>query len=356
MANSMFLTKMCVPLTKEHRLMEDIVTSNSWAKPIKVYGYDDSVEFFGGQAYEADTNCVAEHNMGAIPSSGFNNLAWHSNRPPIEAGELKQPPNPHSGEEYDPEKTYVTFIVGDGDNLEILRGRNLSWLLGRQRRCSGTGSKCFPLVWSFSPQAVRVMPEFARHAYSVAAATGADFFNLPASGDMYSYPSTMNEPSRSNYIETMEVDWEIMGSTTSVHWEWFYSWLHTVDRYFSRFGGKGPRGFFLTTVPYLFPMPIFFGRDEDFKVVGPEDNVVLFKSNEWKGVTGKSHEATAREMAAKLNKREKGGLTHLYMTSDGNNALDSFYLLAEQLDEHVMIVNDETLVDLALQKHKRTSK
>ena len=103
-------------------------------------------------------------------------------------------------------------------------------------------------------------------------------------------------------------------------------------------------------------MPAFFGRDEDFKVVGDEKNVVLFKSNEWRGVTGKSHEATVREMAAELNKRKKGGLTHLYMTSDGDNALDSFYLLADQLEDHVVIVNDETLVDLALQKHNLGNK
>ena len=103
-------------------------------------------------------------------------------RPAIEAGELKQPPNPHLGLKYDATKTYITFIVGDGDNLEILRGRNLSWLLGRQRRCES--STCFPLVWSFSPQAIRVMPEFARHAYGVAAATGSDFFNLPGEHSM----------------------------------------------------------------------------------------------------------------------------------------------------------------------------
>ena len=51
---------------------------------------------------------------------------------------------------------------------------------------------------------------------------------------MYSYPSTMDALSRSNYIKTMEEDWEVMASTTSVHWEWFYSWLQSVDRYFSR--------------------------------------------------------------------------------------------------------------------------
>ncbi|GMH88571.1 hypothetical protein TrST_g11200 [Triparma strigata] len=347
-----FMVKNCVPLTKEHALMEEMVNNNPWPSPIPVYGYDDSIQFFGGQAYEAETNCVAEHNLGQIASSGTANLAWHGNRDPLTEN-MKQPENLHDGLEYDPEKNYVTFVVGDGDNLNVLVGRNLPWILARQKKCGGSKrGTCYPLLWTFSARALDLLPDLSRYFYDFAANTGSDYFMLPPSGDLYSYPSTMNDESKEAYIETMEADWERMGGSTSVHWEWFYSWLSSIDNYFSLFGGKGARGFFLTTVPYMFPMPAFFKRGEDFKVVGDAENVVLFRSNEWRGTQGHPHENkwTPEQLAEKLM-GEKGAVTHLYLTSDGNNAPDAFDQLFDLLDDSVVVVNDEALVNLALQKH-----
>ncbi|GMH49424.1 hypothetical protein TL16_g00512 [Triparma laevis f. inornata] len=348
-----FMTENCVPHTKEHALMEEMVNSNPWPTPIPVYGYDDSIQFFGGQAYEAETNCVAEHNLGQIASSGTANLAWHGNRKPLEE-KLQQPDNLHDGLVYDPEKTYVTFVVGDGDNLNVMIGRNLPWVLARQKKCGGMKrGTCYPLVWTLSARALDLLPDLSRYFYDFAANTGSDYFMLPPSGDLYSYPSTMNEESKISYIETMEDDWERMGGSTSVHWEWFYSWLSSVDNYFSRFGGKGARGFFLTTVPYMFPMPLFFKHGEDFKVVGEEENVVLFRSNEWRGTQGQKHQNkwTPEQLAEDL-KEKKGWVTHLYLTSDGNNAPDAFDQLFELLGDEIVVVNDETLVGLALQKDR----
>ena len=44
----------CVPKTLEHKLFNRIVTENNWKKPVKVYGYEDSVPVFGGDVFEAE--------------------------------------------------------------------------------------------------------------------------------------------------------------------------------------------------------------------------------------------------------------------------------------------------------------
>ena len=42
--------------------------TTSWSKPIAVYGYNDAVDIFGGWVFEAETNCIPEHNMGQVVS------------------------------------------------------------------------------------------------------------------------------------------------------------------------------------------------------------------------------------------------------------------------------------------------
>ena len=144
-------------------------------------------------------------------------------------------------------------------------------------------------------------------------------------------------------------DFELMGSRATIHWEWFYSWISSVDKYFSRFGSKGPVGFFLTTVPYMFPMPLFF-QSEDYKIVGEQNNVVLFKSNEWRGTGGGRSCDSVADMADKVNKLAGGSILHIYGTSDGGFNVDDFQKLAELLDERVHIVNAETLIEMVMQK------
>ena len=41
-----------------------------WEKPIAVFGYNDAIDLFGGWLFEAETNCIEEHNMGQVASSG----------------------------------------------------------------------------------------------------------------------------------------------------------------------------------------------------------------------------------------------------------------------------------------------
>ena len=50
------------------RMMSDSETL--WEKPIAVFGYNDAIDLFGGWLFEAETNCIEEHNMGQVASSG----------------------------------------------------------------------------------------------------------------------------------------------------------------------------------------------------------------------------------------------------------------------------------------------
>ena len=46
-------------------------TETLWEKPIAVFGYNDAIDLFGGWLFEAETNCIEEHNMGQVASSGI---------------------------------------------------------------------------------------------------------------------------------------------------------------------------------------------------------------------------------------------------------------------------------------------
>ena len=58
--------------------------------------------------------------MGQIASNGCANLAYYSRRPSV-TEPLVQNPEP-STEPYNESKTYITFIIGDGDNVNFIKG------------------------------------------------------------------------------------------------------------------------------------------------------------------------------------------------------------------------------------------
>lgn len=74
---SFFLVWGCIPYTDEHELTERIVNENNWARPITVYGYDDTWGVMG-DLFEAETTCVKERNMGQVASIGVSNLGFFS--------------------------------------------------------------------------------------------------------------------------------------------------------------------------------------------------------------------------------------------------------------------------------------
>ena len=53
-------------------------------------------------------------------------------------------------------------------------------------------------------------------------------------------------------------------------------------------------------------------------------------------------------MAAEIGSYPRGGAAHLYVTSDGGANLDLLYSMVSQLPPHVRVVDQETLVAMAL--------
>jgi hypothetical protein len=114
-----FMLHQCEDGHPEHALMERIVAQNPWARPITVLGYNSAKLQPGGfNGYEADTNCVSSHNLGAVVSSKVNNLAYYSRKPPITTPLLQNDRQPL----FNASKTYLSLIIGDGDSLSKVKG------------------------------------------------------------------------------------------------------------------------------------------------------------------------------------------------------------------------------------------
>ena len=84
-------------------------------------------------------------------SDGLNNLSFFSRQPAITSA-LPQIIEP--GRTYNPDKTYVAVIIGDGDNIGMVKESRFDWMISRMERCASNldnPKECFPLVWSISP-------------------------------------------------------------------------------------------------------------------------------------------------------------------------------------------------------------
>ena len=136
------------------------------------------------------------------------------------------------------------------------------------------------------------------------------------------------------------------------------------------------RGLFATNVPYPLPVAAFGG--ELYLVLGGNgdggesggagggdggqsgdrvggqsgDRVVLFRPHEWRGGEGDGGNRSAARLAHEIGRQRRGSVGHVYVTSDGGADLDLIYDLVQLLPPHVELVDDQTLVELALQRDK----
>ena len=107
-----------------------------------------------------------------MASSGINNFSFFNRKPPIEDGEelldylgaLKQTRQDVAEGKlvYDPTKTYMTFIVGDGDNIAFMKGGRRGWMKERVESCAPTEQCAFPLAFSMSPHLPYLAPDWLR--------------------------------------------------------------------------------------------------------------------------------------------------------------------------------------------------
>lgn len=315
---ALFLLQGCIPGMPAHRLFEKIVTENRWVRPIAVYGYDDTWSV-GADAFEAETDCVKQHNLGAVASPNVNNLGYYSRSAPIveplaqAARPAETEAQPQSPPKYDPNTTYVSIVIGDGDNIGMVLRERHCWMLERARRCgvevdnvtfpcygervdSGHGmawratrqassrraptgaagrvpsrdDDCFPLAWSISPHLLYLAPDVLRWFYSMGRATKRDWFVLPPSGHLYAYPTMMHDADQAAFVRATERDALLMSTSATVAWEFFGTWPAALSHYFPRYVAKQTvRGFFATNVPFMLPV-LPFGLNRQYLLVGAD--------------------------------------------------------------------------------------
>jgi hypothetical protein len=213
---------------------------------------------------------------------------------------------------------------------------------------------CFPLTWTISPHALHLAPDWINWFYTQSYQTGSDYFMLPPTGDLYSYPSEMPQDVLTNYIHNTEHDSYLLNTSSTTEWEWFGHWKTAENYYFPQYEpNQIVKGIFTVNVPFNLPIPTIFEPGKSHKLVTP--HVVAFKPREWRGtvfpdIPFSHHNYLTPEQQAKvLNNLPKGSLTWIYVTSDGGANLQMLYDLIPFLDEHVHITDPETLVHLAFQ-------
>lgn len=347
-----FLVNGCSDGDPESALLHDIVNHGGWATPLGVYGYNNSW-LVQGFLHEAQTRCLDSRNMGAIPTETGNLSFFSTRRPPIEEpGVLRQ--NELEDVEYDPTKTYVAFIVGDGDNVRFIMTTRNQWLRQRLGDCALPDSPCAPITWSISPQLPDLAPDVLEWYYTLSQETGSDYFTLPPSGALYAYPSSLAAADQDRFVAATEDAARLLDLGSTVHWDWFETWEDAEQRLLPKYAGGPVRGIYPVNVPYLFDAFPGWPADRFFHVLtGAEGGeVVVFRPRQWRGIHDDSDPFfhSPQAMAEELVGYPPGTVAGVYMTSDGGlNLENSFLALARLLPEDVVLVSADTAARLALE-------
>ena len=352
-----FLVNGCTEGSPEREVLHDIVNNGRWPTPLGVYGYNNSWNV-GGYLYEAQTRCLDSRNMGAIPTETGNLSFFSTRRAAItDAGELER--NDPEDVAYDPSRTYVAFVIGDGDNVRFIMTARKEWLRQRLADCGQSDNACAPVTWSISPHLQWLAPDVLRWYFASARVTGHDYFTLPPSGHLYAYPTSLNGEDQDRFVQATERDARILGVHGTVHWDWFDSWPGAQSDFLPRYARADGaiQGVFPVNVPYMLPAFPDWAPDRFYQVLAGADGgtVVVFRPREWRGVDDSGSGATdpfflsPQRMADELAGYPPGTVTWVYMTSDGGLSLqNSFMELVRLLPPHVQLVSADTASRLAL--------
>jgi hypothetical protein len=69
--------------------------------------------------------------------------------------------------------------------------------------------------------------------------TGNDYFVLPPSGDLYSYPGQMPSNVQASFVTNTELDCTLYNTSGTVHWEWFGTWTRAIDNFMPQYAKNG---------------------------------------------------------------------------------------------------------------------
>ena len=350
---NMYLKKGCIPFTDDFRLLERITQNNPWKRPIPVLGYNNGDMIAGGYVFEAGTNC--HRDMGTVATDGVNNLSYFSRTPRISKPLVQNKANVV----FNSSKTYLTLIVGDGDNVRFLKDSIRSFMKKRVSKCNEDPLACFPLVWSISPHTLYLAPDWIRWYFSQAHTTGNDFFILPPSGALYAYPSLMSEENQVRYVHETEEYCQLLNTSGIVSWEWFLDWPTAIKSFFPKFAINNiVKACFAVNVPFIIPI-LGFREKERYKVI--HSKTLLFNQREWRGEAKSSIPFSQKSylspnlLAEEINAYAKGTVSNIYVTSDGGANIESLINLTRYLDEHVQIVDQESLVKMAFKREQVNS-
>ena len=339
----------CIKDHPERELLDEIVNAGNWPLPLAVYGYNDTWLVGGGYLYEAQTLCLDSRNMGQIPTA-TNNLSFFSTRRPPITKPSQLTTNAAEDITYDPQKTYVAFVVGDGDNVAYMMSARKQWFTDRTTRCEEDPGACAPLTWSISPHLPTLAPDVLEWYYAAALRTGHDYFALPPSGHLYAYPASLAESAQDRFVSATEADARLLGTHSTVDWEWFISWKQAVNQFFPKYAKNNViRGIIAVNVPYLLTAFPSWPDDQFYEIIN--ERVALFRPREWRGIddSDRFHLSPA-SMADELANYPRGTVTAIYMTSDGGLSLENSYeALVGLLPAHVQLVSADTAARLAVQ-------
>lgn len=346
-----FLVNGCDEEDPENSALQAVVDGGPWPHPIGVYGYNNSW-LIGGYLHEAQTRCLPSRNMGAVPTETPNLSFWSTRRPAIsERGQLLQ--NPRESLEWDPEKTYLSFVVGDGDNVRFILSTRNQWLQQRIDDCERPESRCAPLSWSLSPHLPWLAPDVIEWYYAQARSTGHDYFVLPPSGHLYAYPTSLNAEDQDRFVAATEDDAALLDVSGTVHWDWFDTWEDATAGMLPKYASGGViRGLFPVNVPFIIEAFPDWPEDRFFTVLERDGGAVaLFRPRQWRGVhdDGDRFFYSPERMAEEIAAYPRGTITSIYMTSDGGLSLENAFLaLQPLLPPHVELVSADTAARLAL--------
>ena len=152
----------------------------------------------------------------------------------------------------------------------------------------------------------------------------------------------MSDADQAAFVAATEADCELLSTSAVVAWEFAGTWEAAIRDYFPRYAARGVvQALFATNVPYMLPV-LAFGPHE-YKLLGPNETVALFKPHEWRGPQQRS----AQEVASMVNGWAAGTVNAIYTTSDGGLDLSLLDEMVAMLGDHVEIVTHEQLAALA---------
>jgi hypothetical protein len=343
---TIYLKDMCVPFTTDNKLLKEIVSKSNWPIPIRAYGYNFQNPIFGAFPWEAETTCIS--SMGQIASSASSNLAFWSQWNKFKQEEKLKQTNENEIE-YNSNTTYIALVYGDLDNIDYVQNMGQQHMRFRVNKCIKDPTSCFPLTWTLSPNLIHISPEIMRWYYKQASQTGQDWFIMPPSGTLYSYPGLMDNNTQTQYVNDQNKQALIMNTHGSIHWELLLTWKYAFNNYFPRYiNTNGTTSFFLNNVPWMIPILEMEIEDETYKWF--DNSVVVFKpAHNWcPGMKMSGYPGNSTQMANKINKLKVGSIQYIYIIQ--NTDPNDIFEMVKQLESHVKLVGYENLVKLSMTK------